>query len=1171
MPKEENNKRAAKAAKRRAAVADAILGLRDALAAAAPPSGRWDAAHASELREAIARRLDGDGDGGDEGGKGGGPEQQLRSLGVLLGFLLSPPPPSAEPAQERPHHAAVVAEDEEDAPEPKRRRRRSRRRAEEEADGVEGGAAAAAAAAAAPLAAAAPALAAKAAVSPRRRPEEAEPRTALSAALRAFGVVDEEAAAAQRQAGGGGAPRPPHWASSVCVAMERARVQGPELAAPPGGVLELYKALAALDGGDGSGRLLLMPLPASAPDAAPTVALPCLWLPHHCGDDDDDDDDDNTAVPGRFYMWDELCARDPSRGLLEALHRAPPRQQRGRRQRAVEAAWPALARAGLLAVGAEDGADDDDDASEDASSSSSGSSSSSDDEDDDEGGGTTTALTTTPKPLRRHPSPRALCAAIALAAASPGALRYVLPRDSAVDPDAARWACVSGALAALGAALLARRQRQPDAPLLPPWVRALSRTLVEHHALRADNGGHWVALSQRPYCDWPPPAAAAEDEEEEEGAVAAQPQRARQLLQGAPGVHLVRPAPPVAERDDDDGGENSSSSYCAALALAAVGVVPLAAAAFPVMVAAAAPSSAKTGASGANGAMAHNPSRPTAWPLAAGAISRALPTLQAAFERRLGPDLSGQLWRRALEPALQRLAVCSSPADAALLLPARLAVPVAQGPPALSPANELLACPVILDGGRLLLAQAEASADGGGGGGGGGEGRGERSLRLPTAAARELLRLALRSAALLPQPPASSSSSSSSSFATPYALPPTTAGAPLLLLDFGAIADELGAAIERAANAAAAGGGAAAAAAEAGGSAAEGGRWALPFAPLLPEARTDGAGLGLQPPQQPQQQQQQQQQQPSPKREQEAGRPTAPSPPPPPPPPFSPYDPLRRAFSRPAASQAVRPLLAAPLPPGGGGAGGARAGAAAAVEERTRELPPRLEGRFRWQDTSSVAAAAARGALREFLVGARVLRAANEEAGLPSGLGAIPGAGGGGAATTTARDRNASVGRWGELVALHHLRERLAEAGGGGGGGGGGLGAPFGEDLEVAWCNARGEAGLPYDLVVRPRGRRSPAGGGGGGGGGQGEDQDDERHWHYVEVKASASPDKVTFEVSWREMAFAASKGARYSVVRVFGAAGGGAGAGGQPVRLLHARDPVALWAQGALAVCMVV
>jgi hypothetical protein len=1082
MPKRERSE--SKASRRREAVADAVLRLRDALAAAAPPSGRWDAAQASALRAAIARRLDGNGEGDGA--------DLLKSLGVLLGFLLSSPRGPVVVAEKQPKEAAAEAAEAAPPQPPAKRRRR------EDAD----------AAAPPPPPPPKPApLPPPAPPAPEQPPPPppSQPLSPLRAALRAFGVEDDEAVSAELEGGRRGEEPPERrqrlWAS-VCGAMERARTQaaGPALAAPPEGVLTLYSRLAALCDGDAPLTLLHATAPEAHADAeahaAVVGALPCLWLPD---DDNDDNDKAAAATAGRLYAWDELCWRDPSRGVLEAMHRAQARVNG--RQRAVEAAWPALARAGVLAVAEEDDEDEDEDDDSDSSSSNSESSSdsssssetsSSDDDDDGDDGdqkAANAATTTGPKPLRLNPTPRALCAAVAFSAASPGALRRCLtPNDD--DPDAARWACISGALAALGAALLARRQQPP-----PAWLRSLSRALTQHHALRAANGGHWVSLSQRPYCDWPQQGEAREESAAATAAAAAAA-AARRLLQGAPGVHLVSP---VAA----DGSSNSI--YCAALALAAVGVVPLAAAAFPVMVAPAANGNRNNGPGAAS-----RPPRPTAWPLAAGAVSRALPTLQATFQQRLGSDLTSQLWRRALEPALQRLAVCSfsSSSSPAPLPPCRLAVPVAQGPPALS-ANEpthLLACPAVLDGGRLLL---EASGN---------------QATTYLAAARELLRLALRSAALLP--PAAASSSSS------FALAPTE-GVLRLLLDFDAIAGEFGAAIERSA---------ASGQTEGEEEGAEGGdddeRWALPFAPLLPEPRTDGAGLGLLLPLPPGPVQAQEEEEEE-EEEEEAKKP----PPPPPPPPFTPYDPLRRAFSRPADAQAVRPLLAAPLPPAAPGS--------ATVEEETRELPPRLEGRFRWQDTSAVAAAAARGGLREFLVGARALRAANADAALPSGVGAIPGAGGGGSTATTARDRNAAVGRWGELVALHHLRQTIAS--GGGAAGPTTAPPPTAPPIEVEWCNARGEAGLPYDLVVRPL------------------NSQDESEWHYVEVKSSASPDKVLFEVSWREMAFAARKGARFSVVRVFGAAGGGFGAGGAPVRLLHASDPVALWSQGALAVCMVV
>jgi hypothetical protein len=1132
--------RAEKEAKRREAVADAVVRLRDALSAASPGK-RWDAAEASALRDCIAARLGGSGgSGGDGDGDGADAGAQLRSLGVLLGFLLSPAPP-APSAPEREaaageRAAAVTAPA--PAPEQQQQLPPAKRRRQEQAPPAPP-----------PPPPPAPSTAAAATTAALPTSSPPPPSSPLQAALCAFGVdepVEVATAAAAAQS---------LW-PVVCAALERCRQRQEPVSAPPAGVLALYSALATAAKG---GLTLLRgssppPLGDEEADATTTTTatagcLPCLWLPDQdpAEEQQGGDDDSTTSVPGRLYTWEQLCWTDPSGWMLEAMFAArglcgtTKRRQKHKQQRSVERAWPALAARGLFAVAAvgggleedcsdsDDGngsgvigsSDDEDDEDDETTSTTT---SDDDDSDDDDGGPANgplaAAAAAAPAPLRHSPSPRALCAAIAFAADRPGAVQAFLLRAQApggtahADADAARWAAVSCVLAALGG-VLARRPRDVH---LPVWVRPLRRALLERHGLRTDNGGYWVSVSQRPYCSWPGAEAEAEAG------------RARRLLEREDGVNIVVPA---AVAPGESGHEQQQ--YHACLALVACGVMPLALAAYPVVVveegAGAASASAATSGRGKP--------RLFTWPLAVGAISRALPALQAGLERHLGPKRSERMWSHELEPKLQRLSVCcyhgssgSGEGGSGRPLAARLALPVSGGPAALSSAGSPFQTRAVLDGSRLILAPPAAASDAGGSEAAAAAGAAAASPGSPPPpppppphlyrdAARELVRLAL-----------------------PQCSPPTF-GAVALLLDHGAIAAELAAAIERGAAAAAAAGEGAAAgevveeeeeqeeqeAAPAQGLEAERARWSMPFAPLLPEPRTDGAGLTLPP------ERQQEQQQP----DAAAALPT-----------FSPYDPLRRAFTRPAASQAVAPLLAAPLPENGGGA----------VGEETVELPPQLKGRFRWQDTSAVARAAADRALREFLVGARVLRRANSDAALPRTAGAIPGAGGGGGlggaskhnrnASTTARDRNAAVGRWGELVALHHLRDTLASSAGGGEARGAAATAPPAA-TEVTWCNAQSEAGLPYDLVIRPKGSTN------------------ESEWHYVEVKTSASPDKVLFEVSWREMAFAARKGGRFSVVRVFGAAGGGQGAGAGPVRLLHARDPVALWSQGALAVCMVV
>ena len=67
-----------------------------------------------------------------------------------------------------------------------------------------------------------------------------------------------------------------------------------------------------------------------------------------------------------------------------------------------------------------------------------------------------------------------------------------------------------------------------------------------------------------------------------------------------------------------------------------------------------------------------------------------------------------------------------------------------------------------------------------------------------------------------------------------------------------------------------------------------------------------------------------------------------------------------------------------------------------------------------------------------------------------------------------------------------------------------------------------------------------------------------------AQVKSSGAQAKDVFEISKPEMAFAEQEGARYHVVRVWGAASAAP-------RLQGFRDPLLMWRQRQLTVCMMV
>ena len=113
--------------------------------------------------------------------------------------------------------------------------------------------------------------------------------------------------------------------------------------------------------------------------------------------------------------------------------------------------------------------------------------------------------------------------------------------------------------------------------------------------------------------------------------------------------------------------------------------------------------------------------------------------------------------------------------------------------------------------------------------------------------------------------------------------------------------------------------------------------------------------------------------------------------------------------------------------------------------------------------------------------------------------------------------------------------------------------------LRVIWVNEERESGLPYDLVLAAL---SPAAG---------------RGAHdviaYIEVKSSRGHSRDVFEISRAELAFAEREGRRYHVFRVWGsrAAAGGAQQQQQTPRVQAFTDPIRLWQEKRVAVCLLV
>ncbi|GAX75620.1 hypothetical protein CEUSTIGMA_g3064.t1 [Chlamydomonas eustigma] len=155
-------------------------------------------------------------------------------------------------------------------------------------------------------------------------------------------------------------------------------------------------------------------------------------------------------------------------------------------------------------------------------------------------------------------------------------------------------------------------------------------------------------------------------------------------------------------------------------------------------------------------------------------------------------------------------------------------------------------------------------------------------------------------------------------------------------------------------------------------------------------------------------------------------------------------------------------------------------------------------------------------------------------------------------------EQRLQVGRWGEELAFYLLQEAVSE---------GrldqllpGIAAVCPalldkrqEQPSVLWMNEREESGQPYDLAVVDKSGRAAARG---------------QVIAYVEVKTSRAQHKDVFEISKGELAFAEREGKRYYVLRVWRHHGAAETA---PARVQAFRDPVALWQQKKIAMCLMV
>lgn len=98
--------------------------------------------------------------------------------------------------------------------------------------------------------------------------------------------------------------------------------------------------------------------------------------------------------------------------------------------------------------------------------------------------------------------------------------------------------------------------------------------------------------------------------------------------------------------------------------------------------------------------------------------------------------------------------------------------------------------------------------------------------------------------------------------------------------------------------------------------------------------------------------------------------------------------------------------------------------------------------------------------------------------------------------------------------------------------------------VTIKWVNANGEQGTPYDIVAM----RTDVGG-------------VERVVQYYEVKSTCTKDRKDFEMSLRELLFAARYGKQYTVVRVFGASESNL----SRMKMEQYPDPAGLWQRGGM------
>jgi hypothetical protein len=97
--------------------------------------------------------------------------------------------------------------------------------------------------------------------------------------------------------------------------------------------------------------------------------------------------------------------------------------------------------------------------------------------------------------------------------------------------------------------------------------------------------------------------------------------------------------------------------------------------------------------------------------------------------------------------------------------------------------------------------------------------------------------------------------------------------------------------------------------------------------------------------------------------------------------------------------------------------------------------------------------------------------------------------------------------------------------------------------VTIKWVNATGEQGTPYDIVAM----RTDGG--------------VERVVQYYEVKSTCTKDRKDFEMSLRELLFAARYGKQYTIVRVFGASESNL----SRMKMEEYPDPAGLWHRGGM------